>query len=177
MSTSSALLLPSLHGDDVPADSRPLLDRIRKGFGYVPNLFAAFANSPVLLDGYMTLDAAFDKGHPYSDRTAAGVIGCERSQRMRLLRSRAQHCRQTNAERISSDRIGDTLRRSSSGRKTQRSRQSDEGTRSRTGSGRSGNDSCLPGLRLSTRSDRRGSRRHRSQDSEQLHPSSFAGGN
>ena len=62
MSTSSAQLLPSLHGDRVPADSRPLLDRVRKGFGYVPNLFAAFANSPVLLEGYLALDAAFEKG-------------------------------------------------------------------------------------------------------------------
>ena len=62
MSTSSALLLPSLHGNDVPAESRPLLDRIRTGFGYVPNLFAAFANSPVLLEGYMNLDAAYERG-------------------------------------------------------------------------------------------------------------------
>ena len=62
MTTSSALLLPSLHGDDVPAESRPLLDKIKKGFGYVPNLFAAFANSPVLLGGYMALDAAFENG-------------------------------------------------------------------------------------------------------------------
>ena len=175
MSTPSALLLPSLHGDDVPAESRPLLDKIKKGFGYVPNLFAAFANSPVLLGGYMSLDAAFENGTLTATERQL-VIGRKRRQRMRVLRSGAQHCRQANAERISSDRIGDTPRRSSSGRKTQRSRQSDEGTRSRTGSGRSGNDSRIPGFRLSTRPDRRGSRRNRSEDSEQLHPSPFTGG-
>ena len=62
MSTSSARLLPSLHPDHVPAQSRPLLDGVKKAFGYIPNLFAAFANSPVLLEGYLELDAAFEKG-------------------------------------------------------------------------------------------------------------------
>jgi uncharacterized peroxidase-related enzyme len=62
MSTSSAQLLPSLHSDQASAQSRPLLDKVKKGFGYIPNLFAAFANSPVLLEGYLSLDAAFEKG-------------------------------------------------------------------------------------------------------------------
>jgi uncharacterized peroxidase-related enzyme len=62
MSVSFTQLLPSLPEDRVPAESRPLLDKVKKGFGYVPNLFAAFANSPVLLEGYTTLDAVFQKG-------------------------------------------------------------------------------------------------------------------
>lgn len=62
MSVSSVQLLPSLGGDRVPAESRPLLEKVRQGFGYVPNLFAAFANSPALLEGYLNLDAAFEKG-------------------------------------------------------------------------------------------------------------------
>lgn len=62
MSVSLARLLPSLRGERVPPESRPLLDKVEKGFGYIPNLFAAFANSPVLLEGYLSLDAAFEKG-------------------------------------------------------------------------------------------------------------------
>jgi len=62
MSESLARLLPSLHEDGVPAESRPLLEKVERGFGYIPNLFAAFASSPVLLGGYLALDAVFEKG-------------------------------------------------------------------------------------------------------------------
>jgi len=62
MSESLARLLPSLHEDGVPAESRPLVEKVKQAFGYIPNLFAAFASSPVLLGGYLALDAAFEKG-------------------------------------------------------------------------------------------------------------------
>ena len=57
MSSSVTPILPSLHGDQVPAGSRPLLEKVKKDFGFIPNLFAAFSNSPVLLKGYIGLDA------------------------------------------------------------------------------------------------------------------------
>jgi uncharacterized peroxidase-related enzyme len=61
MSKSSTQLFPSLHDDQVPAGSRPLLEKVQKGFGFVPNLFAAFSNSPTLLEGYLALDAVYSK--------------------------------------------------------------------------------------------------------------------
>jgi uncharacterized peroxidase-related enzyme len=61
MTASAVLLLPSIDGDNAPPASRPLLDGVRKGYGFVPKLFAAFANSPVLLEGYLNLNAAFEK--------------------------------------------------------------------------------------------------------------------
>jgi uncharacterized peroxidase-related enzyme len=61
MSTSETVIFPSLTGDEIPAGSRPLLEKVQKGFGFIPNLYAAFANSPVLLEGYINLDAAFGK--------------------------------------------------------------------------------------------------------------------
>jgi AhpD family alkylhydroperoxidase len=45
-----------------PEKSRPLLEKIQKSFKFIPNLFGAFANSPVLLEGYLSLEGAFDKG-------------------------------------------------------------------------------------------------------------------
>jgi uncharacterized peroxidase-related enzyme len=45
-----------------PEKSRPLLEKIQKSFKFIPNLFGAFANSPVLLEGYLGLEGAFDKG-------------------------------------------------------------------------------------------------------------------
>lgn len=61
MSTASAELFPILEAGRVPAKSRPFLDEVKKSFGFVPNLFSVFANSPVLLEGYLALNAAYEK--------------------------------------------------------------------------------------------------------------------
>jgi uncharacterized peroxidase-related enzyme len=61
MSTASAELFPILEAGRVPAKSRPLLDQVKKSFGFVPNLFSVFANSPVLLEGYLALNTAYEK--------------------------------------------------------------------------------------------------------------------
>jgi uncharacterized peroxidase-related enzyme len=62
MNSPAAPLLPIVHDDQVPARSRPLLEKVKKGFGFIPNLFAVFSNSPVLLEGYLGLDATYSKG-------------------------------------------------------------------------------------------------------------------
>ncbi|MES1196594.1 MAG: carboxymuconolactone decarboxylase family protein, partial [Steroidobacter sp.] len=61
MTSSATPLFPSLQGDQVPVGSRPLLEKIKKGFGFIPNLFAAFSNSPTLLEAYLSLDATYSK--------------------------------------------------------------------------------------------------------------------
>lgn len=61
MSASADLIFPSLQRDQVPAGSRPFLDKVKKAFGFVPNLFGAFSNSPILLEGYLGLDATYSK--------------------------------------------------------------------------------------------------------------------
>jgi uncharacterized peroxidase-related enzyme len=61
MSSSATPIFPSLHGDQVPAGSRPLLEKVKKAFGFIPNLFAAFSNSPTLLEGYLGLDATYSR--------------------------------------------------------------------------------------------------------------------
>jgi AhpD family alkylhydroperoxidase len=58
--TESALLLP-LTATQAPEASKPLLEGIQKGFGFVPNLMATFANSPAVLKGYLALDAEWEK--------------------------------------------------------------------------------------------------------------------
>lgn len=47
--------------DTAPQDSKETLRNIQKGFGFIPNLMATFANSPAVLNGYMGLDAAWGK--------------------------------------------------------------------------------------------------------------------
>ncbi len=44
--------------DSAPAASRPLLQGAQKALGFVPNLYAAFANSPAVLKAYGQLSAA-----------------------------------------------------------------------------------------------------------------------
>lgn len=44
-----------------PAASRPLLEGIKQAFGFVPNLFAVFAESPAALEGALAMGQAFAK--------------------------------------------------------------------------------------------------------------------
>lgn len=50
-----------LHTADSAPDAKALLDGAQKSLGFVPNLFATMAESPALLEGYMTLSGIFDK--------------------------------------------------------------------------------------------------------------------
>lgn len=45
-----------------PVASQSALQDIERGLGFVPNLFATLAESPVTLDGYLALDAILAKG-------------------------------------------------------------------------------------------------------------------
>ncbi len=44
-----------------PAASQPLLEGAQKAYGFLPNLLATMAESPAMLEGYMTLAGIFDK--------------------------------------------------------------------------------------------------------------------
>lgn len=47
--------------DSAPVASRPVLERIGKAFGFVPNLYAVFAESPAALQGALAISDAFAK--------------------------------------------------------------------------------------------------------------------
>lgn len=47
--------------ETAPAESAQLLGGVEKGFGFVPNLLGAFAESPATLKGYLTLGKLFDQ--------------------------------------------------------------------------------------------------------------------
>lgn len=48
--------------DQLPAASMPLLDAVKKQLGVVPNLMKLVGNSPAALEGYLSLNAALNKG-------------------------------------------------------------------------------------------------------------------
>ncbi len=51
----------AIHTTETAGESAPILESANKAFGFVPNLLAIMAESPQLLEGYMTLAGIFDK--------------------------------------------------------------------------------------------------------------------
>ncbi|MEW6332469.1 MAG: carboxymuconolactone decarboxylase family protein [Pseudomonadota bacterium] len=47
--------------ESAPAASRPMLEGLKKAFGFVPNLYAVFAESPAALQGALAIGEAFSK--------------------------------------------------------------------------------------------------------------------
>lgn len=62
MTASQTPLFTPLTIESAPEASKPLLEGVKKGFGFIPNLMATFANSPTVLGGYLAMDAHFQKG-------------------------------------------------------------------------------------------------------------------
>jgi len=60
MSLRTTLFAP-LGADTAPEASQRFLEEIQKSFKFVPNLFGVFANSPALLEGYLSLSASYGK--------------------------------------------------------------------------------------------------------------------
>ncbi|MFM5885385.1 MAG: carboxymuconolactone decarboxylase family protein [Novosphingobium sp.] len=55
----SRLTIPAR--EDVPANSKPLLDAVEKQLGVVPNLFRLVGTSPAALEGYLGLNGALGR--------------------------------------------------------------------------------------------------------------------
>jgi uncharacterized peroxidase-related enzyme len=49
--------------ETAPADSKPILESVQKAYGFLPNLMATFAESPVALEAYAALSGIFDKSN------------------------------------------------------------------------------------------------------------------
>jgi len=47
--------------ETAPEGSKETLKNVQKGMGFIPNLMATFANSPAVLNGYLGMDAAWEK--------------------------------------------------------------------------------------------------------------------
>lgn len=60
MNTETALFTP-VGVETAPEKSRPFLEKVQKTFKSIPNLYATFANSPALLEGYLGLEGVFEK--------------------------------------------------------------------------------------------------------------------
>ena len=62
MSTITETLFAPLTIATAPEASRPMLEKVKKSLGFIPNLMAIFANNPAVLEGYLALGAVFEKG-------------------------------------------------------------------------------------------------------------------
>ena len=50
-----------LTSNEIPDEAKPVLDRVKADYGFVPNVVEAMAPSPQLLRGYVSLAKAFEK--------------------------------------------------------------------------------------------------------------------
>lgn len=62
MSSTTETLYARLTVATAPKASRPMLEKVQKSLGFIPNLIATFANSATALEGYLALGAVFEKG-------------------------------------------------------------------------------------------------------------------
>lgn len=53
--------LEVLKKDDAPQAARGLLEKAEKNYGFIPNILGVMANSPALLEAYMSLSQIFEK--------------------------------------------------------------------------------------------------------------------
>ena len=60
MNTETTLFAP-VDVKTAPEKSRPLLEKVQRSFKFIPNLYATFANSPALLEGYLGLEGVFER--------------------------------------------------------------------------------------------------------------------
>ncbi|MGM0658872.1 MAG: carboxymuconolactone decarboxylase family protein [Pseudomonadota bacterium] len=50
-----------LNKNNAPQDARDLLEKAEKNYGFIPNILGVMANSPALLEAYMSLSQIFEK--------------------------------------------------------------------------------------------------------------------
>ncbi|GAB4175329.1 MAG: carboxymuconolactone decarboxylase family protein [Wenzhouxiangellaceae bacterium] len=55
------MTLEVLTPENAPQAARPLLEKAREKYGFVPNILGVMANSPALLEAYITLSGIFEK--------------------------------------------------------------------------------------------------------------------
>jgi hypothetical protein len=69
MNTATETLFASLTIATAPDTSKPILGRIQKSYGFIPNLMASVANSPTDLQGCLSIDAIWeDSSFPPRER-------------------------------------------------------------------------------------------------------------
>jgi uncharacterized peroxidase-related enzyme len=62
MSITTSPLFTPVTIATAPQASKALLENIRRSLGFIPNMMATFANSPIVLQGYLALEDVFERG-------------------------------------------------------------------------------------------------------------------
>src|SRR3546814_9654385 len=67
----------ALKPGQVPADSKPTLDTFTKNIGFIPNMMATFAQSPIAFNSWATLLGSLSKALDVKTRDSIGLAVSE----------------------------------------------------------------------------------------------------
>jgi uncharacterized peroxidase-related enzyme len=68
---------PALRPDQVPADSKPILDAFTKNIGFTPNMMTTFAQSPIAFNAWAALRGSMSKALDVKTRDSIGLAVSE----------------------------------------------------------------------------------------------------
>ena len=68
------------HKETAPENAQPFLEKAEKKFGFTPNILGVFAESPAILEGYMTLMGIFEGKSTFTDEEKQIVLICASSE-------------------------------------------------------------------------------------------------
>ena|SRR2546425_9710353 len=87
ISTTTDTLFAPLTVATAPEASRPMLEKVQKSLGFIPNLMAIFANNATVLGGVSRVGRRVREGLLHTKRKADHSAGCECREQLQLLRS------------------------------------------------------------------------------------------
>jgi uncharacterized peroxidase-related enzyme len=67
----------ALKPDQVPADSKPILDAFTNNIGFTPNMMATFAQSPIAFNAWAALRGSMSKALDVKTRDSIGLVVSE----------------------------------------------------------------------------------------------------
>jgi hypothetical protein len=168
MSATTDTLFTPLTIATAPEASRPMLEKVQKSLGFIPNLMAVFANAPPSIRRVSRLGRCLREELLHTKRKADYPAGCECREPLQLLRS----CTFTNSKNPPTyprgSHRGSSQQYARSRRQAQCARGIGERTCARTRLCQRAQHSEVPGRGLQKGAGDGASARHRAEDHQQL---------
>ena len=111
MSTTTDTLFAPLTIAAAPEAFRPALEKIEEVFGVYPQSDGHLLNNPVVLQGYLALDAAFEKRYSHPENGRSSWLECGKTIAITAWRHIPQSPRAVSTRQLKSLQQSATIRR------------------------------------------------------------------